>query len=128
MRCRPRLLPAMPAQAPPRTPTGGASPGSTMEPSPVVELNRAVAHGMAFGPAAGLELVDELVTERSLKDYPFLPAVRGNLLEKLGRSDEARAEFEHAAELTRNAPQREQLLERARACADASSDLREGAA
>jgi RNA polymerase sigma-70 factor (ECF subfamily) len=99
-----------------------------LEPSPVVELNRAVAHGMAFGPVAGLELVDELSSERSLKDYPFLPAVRGDLLEKLGRIDEACAEFERAAELTRNARQREQLLERARACSDVSSDPRRGAA
>jgi RNA polymerase sigma factor (sigma-70 family) len=85
-------------------------------PSPVVELNRAVAHGMAFGPAAGLELVDALTTEPSLKTYPFLPSVRGDLLAKLGRSDEARAEFERAATLTQNARERTFLLGRAAAC------------
>src|SRR5207249_9494103 len=68
-----------------------------LAPSPVVELNRAVAVGMAFGPAAGLELVDALVGESSLKAYHLLPAVRGDLLRKLGRSTEARAEFEGAA-------------------------------
>src|SRR2546426_3790243 len=82
-------------------------------PSPVVELNRAVAVGMAFGPAAGLELVDALVSEPSLKAYHFLPSARGDLLEKLGRSDEARAEFERAASLTQNARERDLLLERA---------------
>jgi RNA polymerase sigma factor (sigma-70 family) len=99
-----------------------------LEPSPVIDLNRAVAHGMAFGPAAGLELVDQLGSEPSLTGYHFLPAVRGDLLDKLGRVEEARAEFEHAAELTRNVRQREQLLVRARACADAASDARRGAA
>jgi RNA polymerase sigma factor (sigma-70 family) len=87
-----------------------------MAPSPVVELNRAVALGMAFGPAAGLELVDRLTSEPSLQDYPLLPSVRGDLLAKLGRFDEARAEFERAASITRNARQRELLLERAAAC------------
>jgi RNA polymerase sigma factor (sigma-70 family) len=82
-------------------------------PSPVVELNRAVAVGMAFGPAAGLELVDELRAAPSLKAYHLLPAVRGDLLDKLGRSDEARAEFERAASLTQNARERTLLLERA---------------
>ncbi len=86
-------------------------------PSPVVELNRAVAVGMAFGPAAGLELVDALASEPSLKTYQFLPSARGDLLEKLGRSDEARAEFERAASLTQNARERDLLLERAAACA-----------
>jgi RNA polymerase sigma factor (sigma-70 family) len=86
-------------------------------PSPVVELNRAVAVGMAFGPAAGLELVDALVSEPSLKRYHFLPSARGDLLEKLGRSDEARAEFERAASLTQNARERDLLLVRAAACA-----------
>jgi RNA polymerase sigma factor (sigma-70 family) len=86
-------------------------------PSPVVELNRAVAIGMAFGPAAGLELVDALVSEPSLKAYHLLPSARGDLLEKLGRSDEARAEFERAASLTQNARERDLLLERAAACA-----------
>jgi RNA polymerase sigma-70 factor, ECF subfamily len=85
-------------------------------PSPVVELNRAVAFAMAFGPAAGLELVDALTAEPSLEGYHLLPAVRGDLLGKLGRFDEARAEFERAAALTRNARERELLLERARDC------------
>ena len=86
-------------------------------PSPVVELNRAVAVGMAFGPAAGLELVDALTVEPSLKAYHLLPSVRGDLLAKLGRGDEARSEFERAAALTRNARERELLLNRARGCA-----------
>ena len=84
--------------------------------SPVVELNRAVAYGMAFGPAAGLELADALVSEPSLKSYHLLPSVRGDLLAKLGRSDEARSEFERAAALTRNARERDLLLERAAGC------------
>ena len=87
-----------------------------LTPSPIVELNRAVAVGMAFGPAAGLEIVDALITEPSLKAYHLLPSVRGDLLRKLGRSDEARAEFERAAGLTRNARERDLLLNRARAC------------
>jgi RNA polymerase sigma-70 factor (ECF subfamily) len=82
-------------------------------PSPVVELNRAVAVSMAFGPAEGLELVDALTSEPALKHYHLLPAVRGDLLVKLGRLDEARAEFEHAASLTRNARERKLLLDRA---------------
>ena len=86
-------------------------------PSPVVELNRAVAVSMAFGPAAGLELVDALVSEPLLEGYHLLPSVRGDLLKKLDRLDEARAEFERAASLTRNARERELLLERAAACA-----------
>jgi len=81
--------------------------------SPVVELNRAVALGMAFGPAAGLEVVDTLTAEPSLERYHLLPAVRGDLLHKLGRYTEARAEFERAASLTRNARERTLLLERA---------------
>jgi RNA polymerase sigma factor (sigma-70 family) len=84
--------------------------------SPVVELNRAVAYAMAFGPAAGLELADALVSEPSLRSYHLLPSVRGDLLAKLGRSAEARTEFERAAGLTRNARERELLLERAAAC------------
>src|SRR5213080_3924777 len=88
-----------------------------LAPSPVVELNRAVAVGMAFGPAAGLELVDALVPEPSLKAYHLLPAVRGDLLRKLGRSEEARAEFERAASLTENARERELLKRRAAECA-----------
>jgi predicted RNA polymerase sigma factor len=85
-------------------------------PSPVVELNRAVAHSMAFGPAAGIELVDALTSEPSLKAYHLLPSVRGDLLFKLGRFDEAREEFERAAAMTRNAREQELLLERAAAC------------
>ena len=85
-------------------------------PSPVVELNRAVAVGMASGPAAGLALVDRLVTEPALKAYHLLPSVRGDLLEKLGRLDEARAELERAAGLTRNARERRLLLDRAAKC------------
>ncbi len=85
--------------------------------SPVVELNRAVAVGMASGPEAGLELADRLTSEPSLAAYHLLPSVRGDLLAKLGRSDEARAEFERAASLTRNARERKLLLERAAACA-----------
>jgi RNA polymerase sigma-70 factor, ECF subfamily len=84
-----------------------------LAPSPVVELNRAVAVGMAFGPASGLELVDQLTSEPSLEAYHLLPSVRGDLLAKLGRHDEARAEFERAASLTRNARERTLLLERA---------------
>jgi RNA polymerase sigma-70 factor, ECF subfamily len=83
-----------------------------LTPSPVVELNRAVAVGMAFGPAAALELVDSLVWEPALRGYHHLPAVRGDLLMKLGRINEARADFERAAELTRNRREREMLLER----------------
>jgi RNA polymerase sigma factor (sigma-70 family) len=84
-----------------------------LAPSPVVELNRAVAVGMASGPAAGLELVDALTSEPSLASYHLLPAVRGDLLAKLGRSSEARSEFERAASLTRNEREREVLLGRA---------------
>ena len=87
-----------------------------LAPSPVVELNRAVAVGMVLGPAAGLELVDALVSEPSLKSYHLLAAVRGDLLTKLGRLDEARGELERAAALTRNARERKLLLERAAAC------------
>jgi RNA polymerase sigma factor (sigma-70 family) len=87
-----------------------------LAPSPVVDLNRAVALGMAFGPAAGLELADTLTSEPSLRDYAFLPSVRGDLLAKLGRLGEAQAEFARAASLTRNARQRKLLLARAAAC------------
>jgi len=86
-----------------------------LTPSPVVELNRAVAVGMASGPAAGLALVDALTAEPSLQGYHLLPSVRGDLLARLGRFDEARAEFERAAALTRNARERTLLLERAAA-------------
>jgi RNA polymerase sigma factor (sigma-70 family) len=88
-----------------------------LAPSPVVELNRAVAVGMAHGPAAGLELVDALTSEPALKNYHLLPSVRGDLLDKLGRFDEARVEFERAAKLTRNAREQNLLLERAAASA-----------
>jgi len=85
-------------------------------PSPVVDLNRAVAISMAFGPAAGLELVDKLTSEPALKAYHLLPSVRGDFLKKLGRLDEARSEFERAAEMTRNERERALLLERAAEC------------
>jgi len=85
-------------------------------PSPIVELNGAVAIGMAFGPQAGLDLVDRLVEEPALRNYHFLPAVRGDLLEKLGRFDEARAEFERASALTRNAREQRLMHERAEKC------------
>jgi predicted RNA polymerase sigma factor len=85
-------------------------------PSPVIELNRAVALGMLFGPAAGLELVDALQSEPALKGYHLLPSVRGDLLAKLGRFPEAAAEFERAAALTRNIRERDLLLERAADC------------
>ncbi len=86
---------------------------AVVAPSPVVDLNRAVAVGMAYGPMAALELVDALADEPSLKNYHWLPSVRGDLLAKLARNDEARAEFERAASMTRNARERELLLERA---------------
>lgn len=89
---------------------------SQVSPSPVIELNRAVAIGMAFGPAAGLEIADALTSEPSLESYHLLPSVRGDLLAKLGRRKEARAEFERAASLTRNARERTLLLGRAAAC------------
>ena len=92
-------------------------------PSPIVELNRAVAVAMAFGPAAGLSLVDTLTDEPSLKTYHLLPSVRGDLLAKLARHEEARVEFERAASLTRNARERAFLLERAATCARETSPL-----
>jgi RNA polymerase sigma factor (sigma-70 family) len=92
-----------------------------LTPSPVVELNRAVAVAMAFGPAAGLELVDALTGEKALANYHLLPSVRGDLLFKLGRSDEARQEFVRAAGLTRNAREQALLLERAAACGPKAS-------
>jgi RNA polymerase sigma factor (sigma-70 family) len=92
-----------------------------LTPSPVVELNRAVAVAMAFGPAAGLELVDKLNGEASLRNYHLLPSVRGEFLRKLGRFEEARAEIERAASLTQNARERELLLNRARDCAMAQN-------
>ncbi len=87
-------------------------------PSPVVDLNRAVAHAMAFGPEAGLELADKLVSEPSLKDYHLLPAVRGDFLAKLGRTAEARKELQRAAKLTKNEREKELLLDRVRLLAD----------
>jgi RNA polymerase sigma factor (sigma-70 family) len=92
-----------------------------LTPSPVVELNRAVAVAMAFGPQAGLDVVDALRSEPTLARYHLLPSVRGDLLVRLGRLDEARPEFARAAELTRNIRERELLLERARACAAGST-------
>jgi RNA polymerase sigma-70 factor, ECF subfamily len=85
-------------------------------PSPVIDLNRAVAVSMAFGPAAGLEVVDALTAEGALENYHLLPSVRGDLLQKLGRLAEARADFERAAALARNARERQLLLARAGAC------------
>jgi predicted RNA polymerase sigma factor len=90
---------------------------SRLMPSPIVELNRAVAVAMADGPQAGLDLVDTLVDEPQLRDYHLLPSVRGDLLFKLGRLGEARSEFERAAWMTRNARERRLLEERAKACA-----------
>jgi predicted RNA polymerase sigma factor len=90
---------------------------AAIDPSPVIELNRAVALGMASGPAAGLELVDGLTDDPALRGYHLLPAVRGDMLRKLGRMDEARTEFERAASITRNEKERKLLLERARSCA-----------
>jgi RNA polymerase sigma-70 factor, ECF subfamily len=91
-----------------------------LAPSPIVELNRAVALSMAEGPAAGLEVVDRLRSESSLSNYHLLPSVRGDLLRKLGRMDEAGKEFERAASLTRNLRERELLQERAKACSQTS--------
>jgi RNA polymerase sigma-70 factor (ECF subfamily) len=93
-----------------------------LAPSPIVELNRAVAVAMAFGPAAGLQIIDTLVSESSLKAYHLLPSVRGDFLFKLGRFAEAQAEFERAASLTRNARERDFLLSRAQACAAAQQN------
>lgn len=91
---------------------------SRVSPSPVVELNRAVAVSMAFGPEFGLQLLDELMGEPALRGYHLLPSVRGDLLMKLGRSDEARTELERAASMTRNVRERELLLGRAAVCRD----------
>ena len=85
-------------------------------PTPVVELNRAVAVSMAYGPAAGLELADKLAADGVLESYHLLPSVRGDLLKKLGRYEEARGEFERAALLTHNTRESRLLLERAAAC------------
>ena len=91
-------------------------------PSPVVELNRAVAVSMAYGPQAGLDIVDQLAAEPALANYHLLPSVRGDLLSKLGRTAEARAEFERAAELTRNARERQLSADRARSVSAADED------
>lgn len=99
---------------------------SRVTPSPIVELNRAVAISMAFGPAYGLQIVDDLSNESTLKEYHLLPSVRGDLLAKLGRSDEARAEFERAAALTRNDRERKLLLNRAAECVSEASKSDEG--
>jgi predicted RNA polymerase sigma factor len=90
-------------------------------PSPVVDLNRAVAVGMAAGPQAGLDLVDALVSDSSLGNYHLLPSVRGDFLKRLGRFEEARVELERAAALTRNARERKLLMKRAAACARESA-------
>jgi RNA polymerase sigma-70 factor (ECF subfamily) len=90
---------------------------AAVQPSPVVELNRAVAVGMARGPAAGLEIADDLHTSGALRSYHLLPSVRGDFLERLGRTEEARLEFERAASLTRNERERALLNRRAAACA-----------
>jgi predicted RNA polymerase sigma factor len=92
-----------------------------LTPSPVIELNRAVAVSMAYGPAAGLPIVDSLLDEPSMKAYHLLPSVRGDLLQKLNRLDEARAEFERAASQTRNVRERDLLLQRAAQCRQAIS-------
>jgi RNA polymerase sigma factor (sigma-70 family) len=97
-----------------------------LAPSPVVDLNRAVAVAMAFGPAAGLELVDALSDEKALANYHLLPGVRGDLLFKLGRLDEARQEFVRAAGLTRNAREQALLLERAAACGGRTGGRKDG--
>ena len=89
-----------------------------LAPSPVVELNRAVALAMAFGPAAGLEVVDKLATEPTLKAYHLLPSVRGDFLFKLGRFEEAHAEFARAVSMAQNARERKLLMDRAQACAE----------
>ena len=128
-RCRPRSPPA--TRAPARAAetdwariVGLYGALAELTPSPIIELNRAVALAMHMGPAAGLAIVDELRDEPALARYHLLPSVRGDLLMKLGRRDEARAEFERAASLTQNARERALLLDRAAACArkDGKSD------
>jgi len=95
-------------------------------PSPIVELNRAVAVSMARGPQEGLDLVDPLMSEPALKNYHLLPSVRGDLLQKLGRMEEARVEFERAADMAQNARERKLLLERARASSVVAAELGPG--
>jgi hypothetical protein len=92
-------------------------------PSPIIELNRAVAVSMALGPQAGLDIVDTLTSEPSLKNYHLLPSVRGDLLTKLNRLDEARTEFNRAATLTRNTRERDLLLKRANDCSSKNFPL-----
>jgi predicted RNA polymerase sigma factor len=120
MRCKPRLQPAMRARSPADTdwPRIAALYDRlrAVMPSPVVDLNRAVAHSMAFGPEAGLRLVDEISDAAALRNYAPLPAVRGDFLFRAGRLAEARSEFEAAAKLTRNVRERAFLLARADAC------------
>jgi predicted RNA polymerase sigma factor len=117
MPCRPRSPPAVSARAW-QAIAALYDALAQLAPSPVVELNRAVVLSMAFGPVAGLELVDVLVAEGSLKNYHLLPSVRGDLLARLDRPAEARLEFERAAALTHNMRERELLLARAQACAN----------
>ena len=112
----------MPGRRPRRRPTGSGIVAlydalAQLMPSPIVELNRAVGVGMAFGPEAGLELVDSVAGEPALRDYHLLPAARGDLLVKMGRNAEARAEFERAASLTQHVRERAVLIERMAACA-----------
>ena len=120
--CKPDWRPAMPGPGSPRRPTGSASPSSTSAcvlrtGSPVAELNRAVAVGMALGPAQGLAIADSLADHKALRNYHLLPSVRADLLRRLGRFEEARAEFDRAAGLTGNEQERALLLERAAECA-----------
>ena len=95
---------------------------ATIMPSPIVDLNRAVAYGMAFGAERGLAIVEPLYGAPALNGYPYLPGVRADLLFKLSRFDEARAEFEKAAALTKNASQRALLLDRAAQCIQRSTN------
>ncbi|MFD2328730.1 RNA polymerase sigma factor [Cohnella sp. GCM10020058] len=99
---------------------------SRAAPSPIVELNRAVAIAMAFGPAVGLQIVDRLAEEPALKDYYLLPSVRGDLLAKLGRMEEARAAFERAASMTQNLPEQALMRRRAAECAERSAGDADG--
>ena len=120
MRCRPRSQPAMRARSP--TDTDWPRIAALYDrlravmPSAVVDLNRAVAHSMAFGPEAGLRLVDEIADDAALRNYAPLPAARGDFLFRAGRLAEARSEFEAAAKLTRNVREAAFLLARADAC------------
>ena len=121
MCCKPRSPPAMPARARPADTDWPRIAAlydrlRVVVPSPVVDLNRAIAHSMAFGPEAGLRLVDEIADAAALRNYAPLPAARGDFLFRAGRLAEARSEFEAAAKLTRNARERAFLLARADAC------------